>query len=143
MRHGGAHSDVGVEIFVVQPVDDLVHERRNLVGVGAGVGRGSAGWACDVDRAGAPESGGAVALKYAGVEVQIEDDAVQPAEVRVDGHRADVVHRARVAGQRCAVSVVRLWNLFAGDDPRALTGGHVEPLDRDGTLHRARSHLAA
>jgi len=57
MGHGGTHGDVGVEVFVVQPVDGLAHERRNIVGVGAGVGRGSAGWACDVDRAGAPEPG--------------------------------------------------------------------------------------
>jgi len=38
-----------------------------------------------------------VALEVAGIEVEIQDDAVVPSEYRIEAHHSDVIHRPRVA----------------------------------------------
>ena len=39
--------------------------------------------------------------------MQVEDHAVEPTEGRIDRHRADVIHRPRVAGDSLAVFLAR------------------------------------
>jgi hypothetical protein len=75
--------------------------------------------------------------------MQVEDDAVEPPEVRVEGHRSDVVHRAGVAGEGRAVRVGGIRDGGTGDDSRGFARRHMEALDGDGALHRAGPHLAA
>ena len=70
-----------------QRVDDLVHQRHDLVGVGAVVLERPVGPG-DADRPGPPQARILVALEVAGVEVEIEDHAVRAS--RNDGSTAIV-----------------------------------------------------
>ena len=69
--------------------------------------------------------------------------AVEPAEVRIVRHHADVIHRVGVAGQRHPAFVLGAGRLLAGDELRGLVRGDVKALDRDRALGRACPNLPA
>jgi hypothetical protein len=72
--------------------------------------------AADADRAAAPSTGALVALEEAGVEMQIQDDPVVPAEAGIARHHTDVVDRARIAGDRLTTFVVEHRRFLARYD---------------------------
>jgi hypothetical protein len=137
VRHSRADNDVRVEVALVQPVDDLVHERGDFHGVRPAV-HDPAVAAGDADLHVAPPARALVALEATCVEVQVEDDAVEPAERRVVSHYADVVHRPRVARDGHPVLVAGVCRLRSAHDCERLVVGDVEALDRRRALDRDR-----
>lgn len=82
MRHRGAHGDVDVEVAPLEPSDELTHELRNVLVGRTDVRRRSAARVRDLDAVAAVLARVLVLLEVAGVEVQVEDDAVRQIERR-------------------------------------------------------------
>ena len=142
MGHRGSDDGRCVEVARLEPVDELGHQSGDLLRVGAPIGEAAIA-AGHADRTFPPQAGAFVSLEVAGIEVQVEDHAVEPAEVRIARHHADVVHRTGVAGQRHPAFVLGAGRLLAGDELRGLVRGNVEALDRDRALGRACANLPA
>jgi hypothetical protein len=143
MGHGGTDGDMSIHVAVLEPVDDLAHERRHLVGGRSEVRRRSPARAGDLDTAAPVPARILLPLEVTGIEVQVEDDAIDPPEDRVVGHDADMIHGAGVARQSHAVGVVRVRPLVSAGDCDRLLGGDMEALDLDRALRRGRAPLAA
>jgi hypothetical protein len=141
--HSRSDHDVMLSVSAFEPVDNLVHQRGDVFAGGTGVRRRPASGRANEDRPCAPEARRLVALEQAGVEVKIQDDAVQPAKLRVEGHRPDVVHRACVRRNCHAVGVIRVWLMCPVYEGGCLTMRNREPLDRDRTLDGVGPDLAA
>ena len=77
VRHRYANGDVRVEVAVLEPVDELAHERRDVL-------------VSDLDVTHPIQGRVLGLLEVAGVEVQVEDDAVDPIST---GHSADLSSR--------------------------------------------------
>ena len=68
-----------------------------------------------------------VALERTGVEVEVEDHAVEPAKRWIDRHRAHVVHRPRVAGDGLAVLLVGVGDFAPLVSASASSGETLKP----------------
>jgi hypothetical protein len=134
MRHRGAHDDMSVEVAAGEPVDDLAHELGDVVMGRPDIRRCAAARVRDLDAASTVPAGVLVLLEVAGVEVKVEDDAVNPAEDGVVRHDADVVHRTGVARQCHAVVVVGIGRRVAAGNRDGLLLRDMEPLDFDRAL---------
>ncbi|HEX7292015.1 MAG TPA: hypothetical protein VF250_12890 [Conexibacter sp.] len=128
MSHRGSHGDMSIAISVLEPLDDFMHQPWYVSCVGRLVDDPTVS-AGDTDRTCAPAARALVALEAAGVEVEVEDDAIEPAEGGVVGHGAHVVHCAGVAGHRHPVLVARVCGRTSTDDRERLVVGDVEALD--------------
>jgi hypothetical protein len=131
-----------VEVAVLEPLEHLVHQIGDVRAVGAHVG---GRWACrvrDIDRTGSPEARGSIALEEAGVEVQVEDDAIGPAKAWVDRHRANVVHSSGIAGHGHLTIVLRVRQRVSRHDCRRVRVAHGVALNGDGTLDGAGADLS-
>ena len=95
------------------------------------------------NRAAAPAAWLLGSLKGAGVEVKVEDDPVEPAKSRVQGHHANVVHRPRVTGNGHPILVLGINRLLAPDESNGLPRRHAEPLDRGRPFDAAGANLPA
>lgn len=129
MRHRCFDDDVLVKVAALEPIDDFAHERGDVFGVGRLVDQAAVATG-DPDRAGAPTARTLVALKEAGVEVEVENDAVEPVEAGIACHRSDVLQCACVAGDGHPVFVVEVRGFVAADDRDRVGHGYVEALDR-------------
>ena len=129
VRHRRPHDHVCVAVPVAQPVDDLLHERRDLLGVGGTVGDGAAVPA-DGDALAAPASRLGRPVEEGRVEVQVLDGPVAPVKRRVAGHDHHVIHRAGIARHRHHVAVARVDRLVTVDEGQGFCLGDRVPLDR-------------
>lgn len=111
--HRRTHDQVGIEIAMVKPVHDLLHEGRHLLGRRTDVRGWSAIRTGDLDWAPPILTWLLILLEVAGIEVEVEHDTTLPPEHGIVGHDTDVIHRPRVAGERHPVLVGRVGRLTA------------------------------
>jgi hypothetical protein len=141
--HRSAHGHVDFTIAVLEPIDDFFHQAGHIFMRWSLVSRRTAVPARYVDRPLAPKAGPFVALEVAGVEMEIQDDPVEPVKVCVHRHDPNVIHRTGIRGHGHPVIVLRAGYLVSGDEGSSLSWGHDEPFDRDRAFDRTRPHLAS
>ena len=135
MRHRGPDDYVRVQITVLEPVDHLSHKGRRVCRGRSLVDQPPI-VACNPDRTGTPQTGVRLTLEVARVEVQVKQNPVQPAERRIAGHDADVIHRESITGDRRAIEVLRIGPLGSADERDRFRLRYVKALDRRRALDR-------
>jgi len=132
-----------VMVAVFEPIDDLVHEAGDLGRRWALIRRRTTARIGHVHRPLSPKPRSLVTLEITRVEVQIEDNAVEPAKVWVSRHDSDVVHRVGVTRNGHPVAVFRRGDFLAGNERRRLPFRNHESFDRYRASHRAGPHLTS
>ena len=139
--HRCTHNNVKIRVPPLEPLNHFVHESRDLGGIRRLVDEPAVA-SRYANRSGAPSARDSLPLKGAGVEMEVENDPVEPAERRVCSHGSDVIHRPRVTGNRRAVLVIRVDGLLAVHECDGLSGSHAESLDRSRAFDAAGPDLA-